>query len=344
MKKTYGIVIVGCGHIGLEHLEAVYYRDDVNLIGTVDLNIDAARFAAKKFGAKSYGTDYKEYLNRDDVDIVLIATYAKTHLQILKDCLQAEKHILCEKPIATNLADGKAFFEAAKASGSKVLIAHVLRHNATYQKAAELIQSGLIGEVRLIRMVQNHHVMDKKRYAALLRDCPPIIDCAVHYVDVIRWFTGLEIRSVGGVGARIGDIAPEGSYNYGMMTMELSNGGVAYYEAGWSSTNASQNLKEFIGDKGRLRINLQANRASDQEEGDSIEWYDAESKSYHVINSPSVYKNMYGQLECLIKMIEGEAGSPTMEDAYKAFCLTILGDRAIREHRVIPVTEEELYR
>lgn len=344
MKKTYGIVIVGCGHIGLEHLEAMYYRDDVKLIGTVDIKEESARFAAKKFGAQSFGTDYKEYLKRDDVDIVLIATYAKTHLQILEDCLQAGKHVLCEKPIATNLSDGKAFYEAAKASDCKVLIAHVLRHNATYQKAAELIKSGLIGDVRLIRMVQNHHVMDKNRYAALLRDCPPIIDCAVHYVDVIRWFTGLEICSVGGVGARIGDIAPENSYNYGMMTMTLSNGGVAYYEAGWSNTNASQNLKEFIGDKGRLRITLQANRMSDQEEGDSIEWYDAKSKGYNIINSPSIYKNMYGQLECLIQMIEGKPGAPTIEDAYKAFCITILGDRAIREHRVIPVTEEELYR
>lgn len=344
MKKIYGVVVIGCGHIGLEHLQAMYYRDDIRLIGTVDLKEENARFAAKKFGAQSFGTDYREYLNRDDVDIVLIATYAKTHLQILKDCLQAGKHVLCEKPIATNLTDGKALFEAAQNSRCKVLIAHVLRHNATYQKTAELIQSGLIGEVKLIRMVQNHHVMDKNRYAALLRDCPPIIDCAVHYVDVIRWFTGLEIRSVGGVGARIGDIAPESSYNYGMMTMELSNGGVAYYEAGWSETNASQNLKEFVGEKGRLRITLQTNRVSDQEEGDSIEWYDNETKSYRVINSPSVYKNMYGQLECLIRMIEGEPGFPTMEDAYKAFCITILADRAIREHRVIPITEEELYR
>ena len=344
MKKIYGIVIVGCGHIGLEHLEAMYYRDDIKLIGAVDLKEENARFAAKKFGAQSFGTDYREYLNRNDVDIVLIATYAQTHLQILTDCLQAGKHVLCEKPIATNLSDGKAFYEAAKASGCKVLIAHVLRHNATYQKTAELIQSGLIGEVKLIRMVQNHHVMDKNRYAALLCDCPPIIDCAVHYVDVIRWFTGLEIRSVGGIGARIGEIAPENSYNYGMMTMELSNGGVAYYEAGWSETNASQNLKEFVGEKGRLRITLQTNRVSDQEEGDSIEWYDNETKSYRVINSPSVYKNMYGQLECLIRMIEGEPGFPTMEDAYKAFCITILADRAIREHRVIPITEEELFR
>lgn len=344
MKKIYGVVVIGCGHIGLEHLQAMYYRDDIRLIGTVDLKEENARFAAKKFGAQSYGTDYREYLSREDVDIVLIATYAKTHLQILKDCLQAGKHVLCEKPIATNLADGKALFEAAKNSRCKVLIAHVLRHNATYQKTAELIQSGLIGEVKLIRMVQNHHVMDKNRYAALLRDCPPIIDCAVHYVDVIRWFTGLEIRSVGGIGARIGDIAPESSYNYGMMTMELSNGGVAYYEAGWSETNASQNLKEFVGEKGRLRITLQTNRVFDQEEGDSIEWYDNETKSYRVINSPSVYKNMYGQLECLIRMIEGKPGFPTMEDAYKAFCITILADRAIREHRVIPVTEEELYR
>ena len=57
MKKTYGIVIVGCGHIGLEHLEAMYYRDDVKLIGTVDVKEESARFAAKKFGAQSFGTD-----------------------------------------------------------------------------------------------------------------------------------------------------------------------------------------------------------------------------------------------------------------------------------------------
>ena len=64
MKKTYGIVIVGCGHIGLEHLEAVYYRDDVNLIGTVDLNKDAARLAAKKFGAKSVSYTHLDVYKR----------------------------------------------------------------------------------------------------------------------------------------------------------------------------------------------------------------------------------------------------------------------------------------
>ena len=71
MKKIYGVVVIGCGHIGLEHLQAMYYRDDIRLIGTVDLKEENARFAAKKFGAQSFGTDYREYLSREDVDIVL---------------------------------------------------------------------------------------------------------------------------------------------------------------------------------------------------------------------------------------------------------------------------------
>ena len=128
--KQYGILLIGCGHIGSQHLADIYYRENIQIIAVVDTCINTAQSAAKKYGALEYGTDYHPYLSDDRVDIVIVATYASSHLQILQECLAAHKHVLCEKPIATTLEDGKVFYETVKASDSKVLIAHILRHNA----------------------------------------------------------------------------------------------------------------------------------------------------------------------------------------------------------------------
>lgn len=343
MKSKYGVVLIGCGHIGEAHLSDIYYRDKVQVVGVVDLVEENARAFAKKYGAQSYGIDYHPYLERDDVDIVIIATYVGSHLPILRDCLAAGKHVLCEKPIAGSLEDGREFYRLVKENPQcKVLVAHILRYNETYRRVAKMIHEGAIGEIRLIRMAQNHHIMNRERYAALLRDCPPIVDCGVHYVDVIRWFTGLDIVSLSGVGCRIGDVAPEGTYNYGLLTMQLENGASAYYEAAWADTTASYNLKEFVGDKGRIRLVLKDYRFQDHEEGDLIEYFNAEENCYHTINIQSKYKDMWAQLQGLIEMIETDSeGFPTIDDVFIAYRLALLGDRAIKERRFIDLKSDE---
>lgn len=137
--KKYGVLLIGCGYIGLQHLRDIYYRDNICIAAVVDQDEAAARMAAKKYGAKAYGTDYQRFLTDEGIDIVIIATYTASHLSILKDCLAHSKHVLCEKPIAATLADGEAFVEAVKAASSKVLVAHILRHNQSYRKVRELI-------------------------------------------------------------------------------------------------------------------------------------------------------------------------------------------------------------
>lgn len=332
-KKVYGVMLIGCGHIGMQHLDDIYYRDNVRVIACVDFNPETARVCARRYGGgeAAYGTDYRPFLERDDIDIVIIATYAETHLPIMKDCVAAGKHVLCEKPIAPTVAEAEEFLRIAKASGSKVLIAHILRHNKTYQRAAEMIRSGMIGDIRLIRMVQNHHIMNKARYMRLLEDCPPIVDCGVHYVDVIRWFTGLEVEQISGMGAIVSRVVPENTYDYGMIIMKLSNGASAYYEAGWTDTTASENLKEFVGTDGRIKIILAEYRSANKEEGDLIEYYDKRTDTYNTINIPSKYKDMYAQFSTLVDMIEHDTeGSPTLDDAMEAFRIVMKCDSIIR--------------
>lgn len=336
--KKYGILVIGCGHIGCQHLADIYYRENISIVAVIDVRLEAAKKAARMYNAQNYGTDFRPYLSDSRVDIVIIATYTSTHLAILKGCLAVHKHVLCEKPIASTLKDGQAFYEAVKSADSKVLVAHILRHNQSYIQIQKLIQSGVIGNLRMIRMIQNHHAMDWDRYKRLMEDCPPIVDCGVHYFDVMQWFTGAKIVEVGGFGTWI---EPDSAcYNYGLVTVKLSSGCIGYYEAGWSRSLASQNLKEFIGDKGRISLELKENRASHSEEGDRISVYHSDIGDYQTINLNSKYKDMYGQLSVLIRMIEqDEPANPTIEEAYSAFLVSMAADRAVREDRVIRIDE-----
>ncbi len=337
--RVYGVVLIGCGHIGEEHIQDIYYRDNIKIVATVDTDVERAKLFSRKFGAEFYGTDYKAFINLDEVDIVIIATYVNTHLSILKDCLKANKHVLCEKPIAKTLDEGKEFCELVKNSDSKVLIAHVLRHNETYLKVKELIDSNIIGKIKMIRMVQNHNTMDWNRYKKLLEDCTPIIDCGVHYIDITQWFNNSKIVEVSGHGLLLDDDAP-GPYNYGFITMKLENGCYSSYEAGWSKNLASCNIKEFIGEKGRISLVLQACREANREEGDLIQIYLSETKEYISVNMRSKYKNMYGQIEALISMIEDDIPAfPTMDEVYDAFRIANAADYAIINNKTVIVAD-----
>lgn len=129
-----------------------------------------------------------------------------------------------------------------------------------------MIQSGAIGKPIVMRMAQNHHTMDWQKYLNLICETSPIVDCGVHYLDVMRWFTGAEITDVSGIGLKTESDVPDGKYNYGLMTVKMSDGSIAYYEAGWGNTMAADNLKEFVGPKGRIRITYQMARHENQEE------------------------------------------------------------------------------
>lgn len=343
MKKEYGIVLIGCGHIGQQHMEDIYYRDGVRIVAVVDCDLRRAQDFYRRYRAQSFGTDYRPYLERDDVDIVIVATYVNTHLSIVKECLQKKKHVICEKPIGKSLEEGREFTRMVQSSSCKVLVSHVLRHNGTYNTAAQLIKDGVIGEVTLMRMVQNHHCKDWERYKKLLLDCSPIVDCGVHYMDVMQWFTGSQITEVSGFGSTIDDDLPQGVYNYGVINVRLKNGCVGYYEAGWSKNLASSNVKEFIGKKGRIRIVLNANRCQDTEEGDLIELYLNKNNEYRTINVHAQYKNMWGQVQKLIEMMETDAPAvPTMDEVFSAFCVVMSADQQIRAKGYTKMDECEL--
>ncbi|MBE6590754.1 MAG: Gfo/Idh/MocA family oxidoreductase [Ruminococcaceae bacterium] len=338
MSKTYKVMLIGCGHIGLEHLQDIYYRDNVIVEAVVDLNEEAAKSTARRYGSRNWGTDYKRFLGPDGAEIVIIATYVNSHLSILKDCLEAGKHVLCEKPITSNLEEGREFLRLVKSYPQKVLIAHILRHNNSYQKIKELMDCGVIGDIRLMRMTQNHHAMNWKRYCRLMEDCSPTVDCGVHYYDVAQWLTGANITSVTGFGTKTQFDAPRD--NYTMVNFTMDNGCKGFYEAGWGQTIRAANLKEFIGTRGRITLEMALYRSGDSEEGDLITIYHSDTGVYESVNVKTEYKNMYAQLQTLIDMIENDTeGNPTIDEAWRAFAVALAADEAIKTNTTVDIDE-----
>lgn len=333
--KTYGVALIGCGQMGAAHLDNIYYKENVNMVCVCDHDMERAKLFKKKYNAQYADTDAERTIANDEVDIVICATYPSSHLEILKLCIAHGKHLICEKPITTNLEDGKEFADLVNSNPEcKVLIGHILRHNNTYNEVADMIKNGAIGKPIIIRMAQNHHTMNWNRYLELIKETSPIIDCGVHYIDVMQWFTGEKITGVSGIGLRTEGDVPEDKYNYGLITVHLSGGSVGYYEAGWSNTMSSDNLKEFIGPKGRIKIIFRKDRQTHQEEGDLIEYYKYPEKKYEIINIDGDRKPTDVQFDHLVDMIEnGAEARPTMDEVYESFRLAIEADEYIRNRK-----------
>ncbi len=321
MRKTYGVALIGCGHMGEAHLSQIYYKENVRLEYVCDLDEPKALSFQKRYRANHFCMDSRDCISSAQVDIVIIATYPSTHLELVQQCILHQKHVICEKPIAPNPEEGRRFVQLVREHPEcKVLVGHILRHNATYQKVAGMIRSGAIGRPIVFRMVQNHHTMDWGKYLAILKETSPLLDCGVHYVDVTQWFTGARVQRVTASGSRTEESVPEDSFNYGFMTLELDDGSVGYYEAGWSNTFSSDNLKEFVGPEGSIRIIYRKDRQTHQEEGDLIEYYKYPEKEYEMINLQSDRKPTGAQFDHLIRMIEeGCEANPTIEEVFESF-------------------------
>jgi len=327
----YKVALIGCGQMGEAHISQIYYKDTIQITYVCDSDLEKARSFQKKYGALHAVTDYNECVTSGNADIVIIATYPSTHFEIIRKSIENGIHVLCEKPISATREEGRACAEYIKLHPEcKVLFGYILRHNDTYKKVAQLIADGAIGSPVIFRMVQNHHTMDWDRYLSLINESSPLVDCGVHYVDVMQWFTRSRITRVHAIGVRTESDVPLDKYNYAFLTAQLADGSIGYYEVGWGNTISSDNLKEFCGPKGRIRLVYRKDRQTHQEEGDLIEFYRFPEKKYEIINVQSQRKPTGAQFDYLIQMIEtGCEAIPSIDEVINSSEITMDADEQI---------------
>ena len=148
MSKKVGVAIIGTGFARKVQLPSFAACEYADLVSVASGSLENARSTAEEFGMRHFTDDWRETVSRDDVDLVCITTPPKLHLEMTIFALASGKHVLCEKPMAMNVAEAEEMTAAAKGVPVLALIDHELRFQPGRLKAYQMLREGAIGKVR----------------------------------------------------------------------------------------------------------------------------------------------------------------------------------------------------
>ena len=198
--KNNGVVriaLIGAGRAGMIH--ARNFRaavDNCVLTAVVDPNEEAAIQAARTLQVDTYYTDYKEALQDERIDAVVIVTPTKYHCEITVAAAKAGKHILCEKPMAMTYEECLLMEQAAKENKVKLQIGFMRRFDTAFTEAKKVIDSGAIGDVVMVRSNTRGPSIPQPWMYDISKSNGPLAEVNSHDIDTLRWFTGSEFKSL----------------------------------------------------------------------------------------------------------------------------------------------------
>ncbi|MGQ0541795.1 MAG: Gfo/Idh/MocA family protein [Blastocatellia bacterium] len=148
MKEKIGIGIIGTGFARKVQIPAFLACSGAKITSIASGSLANACATAEEFSVAHFSGDWRETASHADVDLVCITTPPNLHKEMTLFALEHGKHILCEKPMAMNVAEAEAMVEAARSAGVLVLIDHELRFQPGRQKAYAMLREGMIGKIR----------------------------------------------------------------------------------------------------------------------------------------------------------------------------------------------------
>jgi len=242
--------------MGASHARAYHALEGYELVGLVARSANRREPLAQEVGNPPQFDDYHAALRETKPDVVSINTYPDTHAEYALAALEAGAHLFLEKPIATAVEEAQSIVDAVRDSGKKLIVGYILRVHPSWTKFTELAQG--LGKPLVMRMNLNQQSQGDnwRTHKALLDSMSPIVDCGVHYVDVMCQMTGAKPTRVSAIEARLTDDLPPGRPNYGMLQVAFDDGSVGWYEAGWGPmmSETAFFVKDVVGPKGSVSI------------------------------------------------------------------------------------------
>jgi predicted dehydrogenase len=256
MINPINILVVGCGNMGASHASAYHHMPEFKISGLVARGDSKIKLNKALNANYPLFEDFDTALNQTKPDAVCISTYPDTHEEFALKALEAGCHIFIEKPLADSVLGCERIIAKAREKGKKVVVGYILRHHPSWMRFIEEAQK--LGKPLVMRMNLNQQsqgfMWDVHRN--LMKSLSPIVDCGVHYIDVMCQMTRSKPVWVSAIGARITeDISPE-NYNYGQLQIRFEDGSVGWYEAGWGPmiSETAFFVKDVFGPKGAVSI------------------------------------------------------------------------------------------
>ncbi|MHB1628026.1 MAG: Gfo/Idh/MocA family protein [Bacilli bacterium] len=192
--------IVGCGVIGKKHAQEIAAMEDAELVAVADSAAAAARELGTKHDVKWYG-DYRQLLQRDDVDAVNVCVPSGLHAVIAVDAARAGKHVVVEKPIDVSLAAADRMIHAAREAGVKLCVIMQHRFDAATVRVKQEIEAGRLGRMVLgeaaVNWYRSQEYYDSGEWRGTWRldGGGALMNQSIHTIDLLAHLMG-PVKSV----------------------------------------------------------------------------------------------------------------------------------------------------
>lgn len=303
------VLIAGLGNMGLSHALAHHNHPDAEVVGLVNRSGVVDHPELSQYPAYS---DFATALAETKPELAVIATYSDSHADYACAAMEAGAHVFIEKPLATTVADAERVVAKAVETGRKLVIGYILRHHPSWVRLIKEARG--LGGPYVFRMNLNQQSSgaEWETHKNLMQTTSPIVDCGVHYVDVMCQITDAKPVKVNGMGLRLSDEIAEDMYNYGQLQVIFDDGSVGWYEAGWGPmmSETAFFVKDVVSPNGSVSI----------VEGDKSESSDVDSHT--AVGSLLVHRT---EGDAVIDL-PNEPGHQELCDAEQAYILRAIAE------------------
>jgi predicted dehydrogenase len=200
VRKT-GYCVIGLGRIAGHFMPAVRNTTTSQITGLVSGHRDKAEKIAAEYGVPTSSIynyeNFDQIAHNSAIDAVYVALPNSMHAEYTIRAAKAGKHVLCEKPMSTTVADAEAMIAACKAARVKLMIAYRCHYEPTNLKAIQLIRQGVLGQVQAIESTFGFNIgAGEWRLSKKLAGGGPLFDVGIYSLNACRYLTGEEPQHI----------------------------------------------------------------------------------------------------------------------------------------------------
>jgi len=349
------ILVVGCGNMGASHAKAYEQIPEFEICGLVSTG--ETKVVLNKALQSEYElfSDYYTALEATKPDAVCISTYPDTHEEYAIAAFKNNCHVFMEKPVATTVAGAQRVIDEAMRNKKKLVIGYILRHHPSWQKFIALGQDLGKPLVMRLNLNQQSHGRMWSVHKNIMGSLSPIVDCGVHYIDVMCQMTRALPVSVYAIGAKLTDEIPESNYNYGQLQIRFDDLSVGWYEAGWGPmiSETAHFIKDVFGPGGSVSIvpkSIGAHRQSDDVAShtkteniclhrsalNAADEFEYEDETINLADEPDHQELCNREQRYFLKSIQEDTDeSLPLRDALNSLRIALACDESVRSGNVI---------
>lgn len=329
--------IIGAGRIGKVHAESICTRVKNAKLKTIadPFMNDETEVWARGLGVEQVTKDYKEILQDEEIEAVIICSSTDTHSAISVEAIEAGKHVFCEKPIDHDIEKIKLVMEALKKTEVKYQVGFNRRFDHNFKAVKNAVANGKIGDPHIIKVTSRDPEPPSAEYVKVSGGM--FLDMTIHDFDMVRFLAGCDATEVYVQSAVLVDdaIGEAGDVDTAVITLQMENGAIAVIDNSRKAVYGYDQRAEVFGSRGMVAT---ANDSLSTAVISNEQGVTGEKPLYFFLER---YMDSFGEeMNQFIEAIENDLDTPLgVIDGLKPVLMGLAAKKSVEEHRPVNISE-----